>query len=653
VQLCFYGGVKEIGGNKILLEDGGTKILLDFGMCFKRRGLYFEEFLTPRSANGIGDFLTMKLIPDVSGFYREDLLEHFGRKPEEPDVAGVVLSHAHADHANYVSFLHKDIPVYCGETCKYILEAVEEQSQRTIENEVISFKKRPLLRSDYRKPPISRVFRTFRTGDRICIDSVEIEPIHVDHCLTGDTLVRLSDGELVKVEDAADICFVSSVDFKNGRVVDALGFKSRHRASRVFRIKTCLGDIRCTGEHRFFVLDSFGVVTRKAKDLKEGDFLIYFDETGFRCKQHGLIGRYKKESSRVGDKLTGFFKKREGGGCCIGVKERLLDAGFIFSPVESIDVLDDDPVVFDFEVPVYSNFLANGFLVHNSVPGSYGFIVHTTEGSVVYTGDLRMHGLHSDMTDDFIDAARESKPVAMITEGTRIDKGKTDESEQMIYRLSKKDILGCKGIVIVDFNFKDVDRFTTFYRLAKDLDRMLVISFRHACFLERYHRDRKLDVPDSTDDSILILKPKRLTGTYIDEDYTEKYIRDRLGYPNIVLAEDVRRNPLDYMVVLNFWYFNTLIDLKPMGGLYIHSLSEPFNEEMQISYDRMMNWLNFFNLKIEKRHCSGHISGPDLKGLIESINPKVLFPIHTEHPGVFRKLAMKTRMVKEGKLYKL
>ena len=56
VELTFYGGVKEIGGNKILLEDNDTKIFLDFGMSFGKRAEFFEEFLTPRTANGIGDF---------------------------------------------------------------------------------------------------------------------------------------------------------------------------------------------------------------------------------------------------------------------------------------------------------------------------------------------------------------------------------------------------------------------------------------------------------------------------------------------------------------------------------------------------------------------------------------------------------------------
>ncbi|KYK33030.1 MAG: hypothetical protein AYK22_09140 [Thermoplasmatales archaeon SG8-52-3] len=149
------------------------------------------------------------------------------------------------------------------------------------------------------------------------------------------------------------------------------------------------------------------------------------------------------------------------------------------------------------------------------------------------------------------------------------------------------------------------------------------------------------------------MKPKRLTGTYIDEDYTDMYIKKRLNYPNIITAEEITKRQRDYMVVLNFYYFNMLIDLKPKGGLYIHSLSEPFNEEMEISYERMKAWIKHFNLKFVQSHCSGHINGTDLKELIKNVTPKVLFPIHTEHPGIFRTLSMQTRMIKEGKTYKL
>jgi ribonuclease J len=103
-KITFYGGVNEVGGNKILLSDKDTTILLDFGKGFSRRAKYFEEDLSPRTANSLVDFLEMGLVPGVEGIYREDLLEMAGRKATPPAVQAVLLLHAHADHADYSSF---------------------------------------------------------------------------------------------------------------------------------------------------------------------------------------------------------------------------------------------------------------------------------------------------------------------------------------------------------------------------------------------------------------------------------------------------------------------------------------------------------------------------------------------------------------------
>jgi ribonuclease J len=48
--LTFYGGVNEIGGNKVLLKDKDTKVFFDFGMSFSmRRQFYSPPFLSPKS----------------------------------------------------------------------------------------------------------------------------------------------------------------------------------------------------------------------------------------------------------------------------------------------------------------------------------------------------------------------------------------------------------------------------------------------------------------------------------------------------------------------------------------------------------------------------------------------------------------------------
>jgi len=96
-SLRFYGGVNEIGGNKILLEDRDTRIFLDFGMSFGQSGKFYSEFLNPRKCNGMQDFIKTGLLPDLPGIYRQDYLRHMGRKKEDRSIDAVLISHAHMD----------------------------------------------------------------------------------------------------------------------------------------------------------------------------------------------------------------------------------------------------------------------------------------------------------------------------------------------------------------------------------------------------------------------------------------------------------------------------------------------------------------------------------------------------------------------------
>jgi ribonuclease J len=126
VKLTFYGGVKEIGGNKILLEDNGTRIFLDFGKNFTLSNKFYGGYLVPRSVNGVGDHLEFGIIPKLAGLYRNDLLNGTGLGSGAPRFDAVLVSHPHIDHIGCLSFLHEEIPVHCGEIAKLIIDAIEE-----------------------------------------------------------------------------------------------------------------------------------------------------------------------------------------------------------------------------------------------------------------------------------------------------------------------------------------------------------------------------------------------------------------------------------------------------------------------------------------------------------------------------------------------
>jgi ribonuclease J len=67
VQITVYDGADTIGGNKILLEDGGVNLLFDFGINFNLGNRYFEEYLVPRSRRGLLDMFHTGLLPAIRG----------------------------------------------------------------------------------------------------------------------------------------------------------------------------------------------------------------------------------------------------------------------------------------------------------------------------------------------------------------------------------------------------------------------------------------------------------------------------------------------------------------------------------------------------------------------------------------------------------
>lgn len=138
VRVTGWGGIGEIGGNKLLLEDGDWQVLLDFGLSFGAFAKYFEEFLRPRATAGTFDYLRADLLPPLQGLYRPELealpqVDGFWEAASSSpgfrsDVrpAAVLLTHAHADHLAHVSFLRPDVPIVASATTTMIAKAIQD-----------------------------------------------------------------------------------------------------------------------------------------------------------------------------------------------------------------------------------------------------------------------------------------------------------------------------------------------------------------------------------------------------------------------------------------------------------------------------------------------------------------------------------------------
>jgi ribonuclease J len=302
-SLTFYGGIGEVGGNKILLEDGGKRLWLDFGMSFTQASKYFAEFLQPKKYNGVLDFLEMDLLPrlsDMGGFYRQDYLAHSGIETwDQAAYDAVFLSHAHADHSFYIHFLRKEIPIFASEVTRQILTAVENTST------------------------------------------------------SGLT-----------------------------------------------------------------------------------DFLTYKETFKLRPKKTGGQMRVKGEEAKT---------------------------------ARDFRVIEERAVIGEVAIEALP--------VNHSIPGALGFIIHTSAGAVVYTGDLRFHGYGGELSTRFVERAAEIKPIALICEGTRIEETES-RTEQEVQDVASKLVRDTRNLVIVNYPWRDIERMRSFYEVAKSSGRRLAVSLK-------------------------------------------------------------------------------------------------------------------------------------------------------------------------------
>lgn len=439
--LTFYGGVNEIGGNKILLKDGDTKVFFDFGMSFAlKRQYYSPPFLSPKSEKSL---VELGILPKIEGIYRFE--------EKAADVDAVFISHAHMDHSAYLSFIKREIPVYCGETTEIILQAFGEMRKADLEFNVEGI-----------------AFKPFRTGDTIRIGDLEIKPVHVDH----------------------------------------------------------------------------------------------------------------------------------------------------------------------------------------SVPGAYGFIIHTSNGAIVYTGDFRVHGAKPLMTRHFVEKAKEAEPMAVITEATNMT-GASISSEGEVETKLDSIVRQADGLVLAEFASTDVDRLNSFYSAAKNNARCLVVSLRQAYLMNALREDKGLAIPSLSDENLLIFrrsKKREESGKEVRRKWEKQLLEEHRE--RVVDNEGISKQQCKMIFSFSFYDLEQLVEVQPKpGSCYVSSSSEPFNEEMEIDFERLVNWLRHYGLPQYHVHVSGHIMPFALKDVLKEIGAAKIFPVHTENAELFAKFVggLKSEIVLAGK----
>ncbi|NPV72866.1 MAG: exonuclease [Pelotomaculum sp.] len=291
--------------------------------------------------------------------------------------------------------------------------------------------------------------------------------------------------------------------------------------------------------------------------------------------------------------------------------------------------------------------------VDHSIPGAGAYALKTSAGWVVYTGDLRLHGKQGALTRQFINEAASLRPAVLVCEGTHPEV-KRPVTENEVAANSFEAVKKEKGLVVADFGPRNIERLLSFLEIAGGTDRLLVLTSKDVYLLEALRAAGETGVPDPCADGriALYVRPRAVRQKW--EDSLLARFGERAP-ERLVDAVRVRAAPGGYILCFSYYDFHAFLDIEPQGGTYIYSSSEAFSEEMLLDHERVRNWIGLFGFKLYGSlgrdressgfHASGHIHGPGIEEMVETIRPSALVPVHTENREFFRRFEGICRVV--------
>lgn len=299
--------------------------------------------------------------------------------------------------------------------------------------------------------------------------------------------------------------------------------------------------------------------------------------------------------------------------------------------------------------PINDAMEITGFNVDHSIPGSMACIVESKGSQILYTGDLRFHGLSGYNLKDELSGL---KPDAMICEGTRIEEQEPDDEKKVESELTEL-FSKSSGLAIISFAWKDIERYETVRNAAIKSERTPVFDPRLAYLLARlggsvYKNGAKAFLERC---NCMLYSP----GDYVMSKHKigemplanwcskpGKRVVDVTHLKSGISACEINQSPHSYVLQLDFFRFKNILDLElPKGSTYVRAHCEPLNPRMDLSDERMIRWLKHFGINVENDnkpyhiHASGHACGKEIQEMINEIQPRVLVPVHTTRPDLF------------------
>lgn len=276
--------------------------------------------------------------------------------------------------------------------------------------------------------------------------------------------------------------------------------------------------------------------------------------------------------------------------------------------------------------------------VDHDVPGACGFEIVTPDGRLCYTGDLRIHGFHGEMTRRFATLVKGAD--VCIAEGTSVslldDFDAVAPDDGLRGTLTERELQGeiamavrdTEGVVYLNVYPRNILRLHALHETLGSAGRRFVLEPGTAALYRQFYPS----------DSVSVYAPLADRRDLPDADY--------------VAREPVQAHPERYTLQLSYAHLLETLDFKPEGSLYIHSDGAPLG-----GYDpgqqKLRDFLAQRRIAYVKHSCSGHAEPAHLKYILMEIAPKTLVPLHSRKPELLRVPGARQLLPEAGRRYRL
>ncbi len=293
-------------------------------------------------------------------------------------------------------------------------------------------------------------------------------------------------------------------------------------------------------------------------------------------------------------------------------------------------------------------FTITPYLVDHSAFDSYALLVEADGKRLFYSGDLRMHGRKSPLTEHLMSHPPKDIDVLLL-EGSSLGRlqnngqfeTETDIEHKLIHLFKN-----AQGLTLIQASAQNIDRMVTIYRACKQSGKIMVIDLYTAVILSATGRT---NIPQSDWQSVKLFIPQR-QREYIKKeklfDLLHLHDKNRIYLQNLTNIKE-RCVLLVRPIHLYDLQQNQLLD----NATHIYSQWSGYWESENNRSVR--NTLAKIAIQAHFIHTSGHASPIDLQRFALALKPKVITPIHTFEPAQFEKLLPNTQLKKDGELWQI